>query len=364
MPRTIREEKKMTAQPSTNGLQNAEDQIKHVPVTDIFADTEWNARSAANTTSEVDELAQDKTERFAGLKASIFNSGQDEPIVLRRVTQGKTMAGHKTDKPYELVAGFRRFAAVSDLNTNPVHQPERDGAKEQKRNIVPNTPDGTIRAVVRDLNPAESRSVNLRENTARNNLDTPDLVFGARELALVHKWPEVQVRNQLNISQSYCNQIIRLARVDRKILEHWRNGGEFEGIQSKSRVPVSAMFELAKLDPDQWTREYKRLLAGKKEADESGDKQWIDAGKKRAEQYGRLIAGLQDAGFLKLTGKVNWIDVIDPPEGKPVMLISSKQTGKTGVKRPILRKWADAAEKAFQKFFEESEEEEEEEDAE
>src|SRR5579872_6010288 len=143
-----------------NGFTFTEDEIKHVPLTDIEVDHKWNSRSQANVMSEVDETADDKTERFAGLRASLFASGQDEPVAIRKVQGGKTLGGTKTDKPYELLAGFRRFEAIKALNADKVMQ---DAASADKRSIILNTPNGTIRAVVKDLDAQSARSLNRSE---------------------------------------------------------------------------------------------------------------------------------------------------------------------------------------------------------
>src|SRR5208337_3309810 len=136
----------------------------------------------------------------------MVHDGQDDPVILRRVDGHKTLGGKQTDRPWELLAGFRRYEAFVRLNQDvAIHKSKQAEGKSQ---WVPNTANGTIRAVVKDCTAQQARSLNMRENTNRSDVTTPDLVFGVRELSFTHKQSSVQIATDLGISQSYTTKLV------------------------------------------------------------------------------------------------------------------------------------------------------------
>jgi ParB-like chromosome segregation protein Spo0J len=326
-----------------------EDEIKHIPLSDIFADEDFNARSKADTLAETSELNHEGT-GIGGLITSLSLNGQDDPVIVRRIVNGKSLKGKKVTQPYELIAGFRRYAAFVRINNSIVRLNDKKVVDEGKR-LVPNTPDGTIRAVVRELTEAQARSLNLRENTARNDIDTPDLVFGVREMHYDHKMTAAEIASELGKSLSYATVLVRISSINRKVLEHWRLGGEFEGIPSAKKVPVADMDELSKVDPSRQIEEYKRLLAGRTNQEDK-DNQRIEAAKKRAETLGKLLGKLVKAEFITEIDEEKWFEAVE-------LMV---KTGKRAFTRADLKKIVTKAKQGFEAGLEYEEEETEEEE--
>lgn len=329
-----------------------EDQVLHIKLDDIFVDHNWNSRSLANVQAESSETGDKEGTGIVGLTKDLFMDGQDDPVVIRET---KTTAS-KSTKPYMLVTGFRRYEAVRRLNTDKelskqlfTEHPERAG-----KTLLPNSADGTIRAFCRTLPEKEARALNVRENTLRDDLTPPDLMRGIAELAHEHKMTQVEIGERIGKAQGYVGKLLAISTLDKSILEHWRGGGEFRGIKVNKRVTTDDMRDISKLDKDRQIDEYLRIISKKAEAGAAPDKnQWVDALKKKAEQVGWQIGLLQRQGFLKLTGKMTWIDVLEYyiklGKGKELKAKQEKAVAK-------------AAEDAFNKALTAEEEVEEEEE--
>jgi ParB-like chromosome segregation protein Spo0J len=341
-------------------LLSIEDEVKHVPLTDIFVDPDWNNRSLANTLAESTASREDvEGTGIQGLAMGIFQDGQDEPIILR----GTAGLYKKTNKPYALVAGFRRYEAINRLNADAHLVKLRS---DEKKSVVPNSANGTIRAVVRNLSELEAIKLNLRENTQRNDMSTPDLVNGARKLKFLHQMDSVAIANTLGKSKQYVDLLLRVATLQPVILDHWRNGGDLtnhkgEKIQSGVEATVKDLDGVSKLDKDRQLEAYCTILADESRAGSGApEKQPYKAAKKKIAGVATLLGTLArqiygesgKAAFLKLSDKVAFIDVVE---------VLVKPPKKGFVARQV-RGLADAAEAAFQAAVEGKPEEEEEAD--
>ncbi len=332
----------------TNG-----DEVKHIRLEDVFVDPNWNSRSIANVNAESSELGDREGTGITGLQTNIAQDGQENPVAVRSTTAPFYA---KTSKPYALVTGFRRFEAITRINA------DKDLAKlradEKKPSLIPNTANGTIRAFVLTLSESEARALNIRENTLRDDLTPPDLMRGIAELANKHKISQVEIGARIGKAQGYVGKLLAISTCDAKVLEHWRNGGEFEGVKSIKRVTTNDMLDISKIDKGRQAEEYLRVIQTKTaSASEKDANQWVDAAKKRAETIGWMLGVMQRDGFLKLSGKVSWIDAI------PLYL----KLGKKELKARQERSVAASAEKAFEKALtaeEVSEEEEGDDDGE
>jgi hypothetical protein len=327
----------MAENKQTNGHMIAEDEIKHIPLSDIFVDTDWNTRSVANVMSETSETGTEgEGLGIVGLMNDITNDGQDTPVVVRRTDTAGFY--RKTNKPYALVAGFRRYEAVRRLNDDADLVKRR---AEEKKGVVPNTANGTIRANVRALSEPEARGLNVRENTLRDDLTTPDLMKAIVELSQKHGWTQNQIGLTVGKVQGYVGKLLRIASVDPDILTHWRVGGEFKGVKSTVRVTTNDLDDISKLDRKEQANEYMRVIQAKGGGvDGKGkDKLWLESAKKQADKIGTLLGELQRVKFLKVTPNVPWIDQLS--------LLVKVGKGKE-MKAREERKLADVAEKAFQ----------------
>ena len=326
-----------------------ENDIKAIKLDDIHADYDWNSRSKANVESQVSQSSESQEGTgLMGLVAGIIRDGQDDPIIVRQVEGGKSISGKATSKPFELIAGFRRFEAFSRIQHDEVLKGNRK--LEGSDHLVKNVPNGCIRAVVKALTPAQARSLNLRENTNRSDVTTPDLVFGVRDMSFTYKVSTPDIAADLGISSSYCTKLVKIATINRKILEHWRLGGEFEGVPSAKAVTVEDMSELANVTPDRQIEKYKELIVGRAAPKE--DNQRIEACKKRAETLGTLLGKLARAGFLNIVKSADWND--------PAVVELFTKHGKAGLNKRQTTKCMKAASDAFVSAEEEEEEEEEE----
>lgn len=197
-----------------------------VKISDIFADYGWNSRAERN----VQDMANTESAGFDGFEGNIRTSGQITAIILRN-TNGKTLSGTKTDKPYEVVCGFRRLRAISNLNA--------------KKAGVPNLPPGHILAEVRDIKTeTEARILNGQENTARKNLNTPDMVFLAEGLSK-SGMNQVGIAEALNITQGWVSKLLKVASLPPAVLANWRDSKPIPPVQTKNGV-----FELPANSPD------------------------------------------------------------------------------------------------------------------
>src|SRR6185369_16939491 len=166
----------------------ANETVLNIPFSEIFADYDWNVRSQSDI-SDVSDAVRDTTVKggasegagMAEFAKNFAEVGQDTAAIVREVQGGKSLSGKATKAKYELVAGFRRLTAVKLCNEDKDLVAAADKAGKL---YVPTQPNGTFRAVVRTFaNERAARVLNIRENTARNNLKTPDLVIQVRTLA-------------------------------------------------------------------------------------------------------------------------------------------------------------------------------------
>jgi ParB-like nuclease domain len=294
----------------------------------VHADFGWNSRAERN----VQDMADTESAGFEGFARNIQASGQLTPIILRN-THGTTLAGGKTDKPYELVCGFRRFRAISLLNSGQ----DAAKAKAEKRPCVPNLADGTILADIREVKTVlEARILNGQENTLRKNLKAQDLVFLVRDLAKADM-AQVPIANALGITQGWVSKLLKVASLPPAVLDHWRDGKAIPPVTTQkdgvfglteaqckevkrelTEPEMRALSEL-KSGPEEMTARYIRMV--KPEAQPDGDGA-PDGNKDKVREEVEYIAGLMGcmvrAGVLD-NGSLDWNRVIGPKKkGYPI----------------------------------------------
>jgi hypothetical protein len=353
---------------ATDKIAILEDEIKHIPLSDIFVDFDWNSRSLVNVLSEHSESKDGEGTGITGLTKGILLDGQDEPVILRATrTEGAGFYKKNVKEPYALVAGFRRFEAVRRLNSPkpPTKNGETEipgeisaelaklieNRKKEGKSVVPNTADGTLRAIVKPLTEGEAKVLNLRENTARDDLTTPDLMMAVNGIAQSQKLTGGQIADRLGKSQGHIDQLLRIGKCHADILQHWRHGGEFRGLPSSCRATVRELNEIAKeTDGQKQLEDYTRLLQSKlPSADEAENNQWIRAAKNKAIKLGQLFGNLEKVGFLKVKVEGDWTDFVE-------------RMVKTGNKEPTRRQAksiAKAAQDAYAEALTSTDDEEE-----
>lgn len=313
----------MSSNPNTSAAHTAQP----IELAKIHVDYTWNGRAARN----VQDMASTESSGFDGFIANIRTAGQIEPVILRN-TGGKSLSGQKTDKPFELLVGFRRYRAIELANNEN---------ENKKQPAIPNLPNGTILATVREIkDPTEARVLNALENTARKNLKAPDLVFIARDLA-AKGMAQVPIADALQITQGWVSKLLKVASLPQAVLDNWRDEKPIPAVQTKDGVfelkaegstgkaPTSReltepeMRALAELKgtPEELTARYIKMVAPASEPGEGpGASTAGDTDKIKAEV--QAIAGLMGcmvrAGVLD-NGSLDWTRVIGPKKkGYPI----------------------------------------------
>ncbi len=307
----------------------------------IYADYAWNSRSERN----VQDMADTESAGFDGFEANIGVSGQITAIILRN-TNGKSLSGKKVSEPFEVVVGFRRFRAISNLNTKKVK--------------VPNLPPGTILAEVRDVKTeVEARILNGQENTLRKNLKSPDLVFLARSLATQGGMNQVAIAEALGITQGWVSRLLKVASLPLPVLEHWRDNKPIAAVQTKdgmfelkadqaktgTELTEPEMRALAELKgpPEELIARYIRLV---KPAPAQGESDAAATEKDKVLEHVKEVAGLM-GGMVRCgelaNGSLDWNRVIGPKKkGYPI------DCGKDDSQARLME-LGDAAQDAFDK---------------
>lgn len=288
------------------------DQIILVPLKDIIAEPTFNGRSGDFTADKGGEEDND----FDALVESIKTKGQDEAV--RVVPKGKK---------FFLVAGFRRFAAISKI------------AEEKK------DPAATIKAISREMTEVEMRSMNLRENTSRDQLKGADLAWSIHDLWKKMGGTEtsdVAVAKEIGLSQPYVSRLLRIMReIQTKVTDMWRN--------SPVKVSTGEMESLCKVDKAEQLDAYKKLLGKKADSGEKGPGAWVESAKKTAAKVAALLGKLEKNGLID-TSELKFPDHID-------YLLKIKKTCTAKQRTAIIK----AADTAYQEALTAEEEEVEEE---
>lgn len=239
---------------------------------DIFVDPSWNSRfSAEHDASPNEDQMLEGGASWDDFRRSVL-AGQDTPVKVRPAPKGATHG-----KAYELGAGFRRAKAISE--------------NAAEFGIEP-----IILAESKPMTDAEFRRMNIRENTARAQLGSPDLVYGIK--ALVAKEPNmtsVALAADLGMNQSYVSALMRIAKnLSADVLKKWR------GLPDGSRVSYKDILELSKASKTEQTEQFEEMTAGdggdEDEEGETDKNAWV---KKACEKLGPIGNAIGRAVFAK-----------------------------------------------------------------
>lgn len=214
----------------SNGSQEkVADTILLVPLTDIYIDANWNARSG--NWQEDPESTDSPDGGFQGLLESLKVSKTNQtPIELRPNHDPKTSAKFK----YLLVAGFRRCKCAQLLGWTH------------------------LRATVKEMSDLEARIRNIQEGTAHSNLKTADLAWAIGDLKEKggQKLKDKDIANILGLSESYVS-ILRRIQTDVKpaVTKAWRDSG--------LKVSVSDMQRLTVIPKEDQEKEWQKVTEGR-----------------------------------------------------------------------------------------------------
>lgn len=299
--------------------------ILNVPFGDIFVDYDWNVRSRADV-SDVSDAVRDTTEKNGASQGvgvedfakNIADVGQDTPGILREVQGGKSLGGKATKCKYELVCGFRRITAAQLCNSKEL----AEKAEKAGKLCIPTQPNGTFRAVVRDLTPQAARLVNVRENTARNNLKTPDIMLQVRGLAK-DGLSQVAIAEGLGITQGFVSKLLTIGTLPKPVLDHWRNGNgsPLPGLPADkipTRIPTPDLIVLAglqasdKLPESEVIARYVEMVnPTPAEGSTGGGQSKAEKDEGRVIEFAKMVATLVNSGFLA-PGDLQWTKIIGP----------------------------------------------------
>lgn len=269
---------------NTMAIANKTLPIELIRLTEIEADKNFNVRSSVETTeSETDE---NHTSGLKGLVKSILTKsaqkakdapayeGQDTPIKVRKQSG-------KGKKPYYLIAGFRRFAAFNLIA-------EERGDKDLSKTL--------IKAEIYEatMTDDEAKRLNIRENTARDNLSAADLCHGiAKIMGMTPGTTTIQLADDFQVAQGYVSKLWRIHQgTPAKILTAWRSGlvnVATDDLEKLSKLPTAAEKEAA------W-----KALTEKPEKSKGGRGSWDVTAKKEAEKIGTLFGKLERDGHIEL----------------------------------------------------------------
>lgn len=237
-------------------MAQIQDKFEVLPLDKIVVDPKENARlSIASGDSSEDR------HDFDLLVEGIRAKGQDTPVMVRPLKGGK----------FELVAGYRRVAAISKIA-------ETDGVKAP-----------TVKAIIRDMTDDERYSLNMRENTERDNLRVPDVAFGVGRMIAAQKSGGTykstsDVARELGLSQSYVSKLEKIAgSLDAKLFKTWR----------EERAPRPYL--------EVWAIAQKPKAEQEKAWNESGGDKGKGEGKgaKKVEKAAKVVARFaEDLGYL------------------------------------------------------------------
>lgn len=283
--------------------------VHFVPLVDIFVDYEWNVRGLRNVMSQESDAVQDTTLQgehqalgmgLGGLEKTLELRGQDTACVVRPIAAQRTLGGHRSILPVELVCGFRRVTAARNLY-------EREVA-------IPGLPPGTIMCLVRELSPVDAIVLNGRENTDRQNLDTPDTLRLISKL-LALGLSQTQVAAELGMTYGYVSKLSKICRLPREVLDHWRGDGPLPGlppITRRLRTPdmleIERLSATQKLQPNQIVEMYVQRVLPKSAPRESAPQDLVA---RRVQQVATLLGGMVRMGIVQ-EGNLDWARVIGP----------------------------------------------------
>jgi uncharacterized ParB-like nuclease family protein len=277
-----------------------EGQVGEVPLAQLSVDADWNSRSASSYLdhAEVSDT-DDESSGLEGLASGIRAIGQTTPVDVRLTGDAEL--------PYALVTGFRRTAALRAIYASP----EAAEARAAARTPVPGLSDGCVRATCRGkIAEAEAFILNASENLSRDNLSPVDVLGVVERGMRRHGMSRGDLALVLNKSVAAVQAYERVAAMQPEILQHWRNGGAFDGVQSPRRVGFAEMVAISRLSAAEQPTAYRHELLRKARVADVGA--IMDRMRGRAEAAGRLLARMERAKLTTVSARWynDWMPVI------------------------------------------------------
>lgn len=296
--------------------------VQIVNISDIEVDHTWNSRQG-NWQNE--DGGPDESTGVKGLAESIKTNGQDTPIDVRPNPNPKGLK-------FKLVTGHRRFEAIKLL--------------AERKDAPP-----TIKATIHEnMSDADARSLNLRENLTRDNIEPVDACFAIGELLKQSPKPKAEeIAKSTGKSIPYAYGMINIAeKVAKPILNRWRT-------DLRSTLTVGMMQELAKIDKDKQEAILLKMLEEEPEKTKQGD--WKGSAKKRAAALGKIFGYLaRDYGVD--FSEVDWIKALEDGILFKVKTTATKRD-KSAIEKSLTKALEDATAEPLPGEDEEEDEEDE-----
>lgn len=251
------------------------EKVVEILLSAVHADYEWNCRRIAGKEETAADGAvdgKDQVNEFDALKSSLRSRGQDQAVIVRPRGKG-----------YALVVGFRRFKALQEI------------AEEDK-----NTKTATVKAIIRELNDVEAKSLNIRENTARKDLPPTDLcksLIDLRELYVKAKGaPTITaLADEVGLGRAYASKLFSIAdKATPKVLKQW--------FEAPAAIGVVKMTEVIKVEKDRQEEAFQALLPQSGRGKGGGRKAWLKGAENEAKRVGTFLGTLERKGLISTDG--------------------------------------------------------------
>jgi hypothetical protein len=258
----------------------AREEVVEVPLSQIWRDRTWNARSGnwEDDTEEIYESMQPE-----GVEGPIV---QDSAVVLRPIETLRAMYDNQVEIEippecvYALVSGFGRCEVRMRI------------AKEREEE------NPTILAVVRNMTEAEALAANIRENTGRNELKPADVAWQLWNLhefyGSVCEWKTAeQLAPMIARKADTTRKLLSIMkRGDKKVVDAWRN--------CRIVISVDDMTKVVALPRIKQMEAYRALLVAPGGTRQNGRRITSDKTVRMAESTGRLLGALEREGLIEL----------------------------------------------------------------
>jgi ParB/RepB/Spo0J family partition protein len=254
-------------------IAKVKEEAKYIPLAQITADYEWNCRQGKWQDEPRPEEGKDAP---AGSYWSLYNSlqavGQDDPVVVRPTGKDK--------KPYELVAGFRRFHAIGKIAEAGVNIPKAPGSPKDPHILV----------IIRNLTDAESKALNLRENLERKGIRTADTAKHVFELSEKHGMPATEIATKIGMGNSNTSQMLRIMKgLSAPLAKRWQDDPTLDIIS------LDALEKIAQKGKGEQETEVNKVISAK---NEKPTNQWVETAKREAAAIGTFLGNLEFLGLI------------------------------------------------------------------
>jgi hypothetical protein len=280
------------------------DQIVEIPLAQIYVSPTFNARHANHlkipssiATEAEEKINNGKGTDIAKLSYTLALEGQDNAVFVRPNPDAKMAAKF----PYALIAGFGRVAALGLVAARGIANKDEHPIARQPQWSSQNP---TVKAIIKHVTETEAILLNMRENTARNDLEGADLAFGVRQLLAAYALEKGgnerggarTIALGLGKDERYIGRLIAINKAfDDKTLIHWR--------AATKSVPILSMEKLAtdeKMTPEQRLIEYDKLCGKQEPSGETKPKEKSDPEDNlhaKATENAKFLGRLVESGY-------------------------------------------------------------------